>query len=133
MDVFSEDFYAAFGKAAYAMALADGALQPEEHARLLAALKEKLAALETQTDEFGANLSYYTVFAFEQEAEKGPDWPGAMDDFFAYVEENQLELPVDVKDRLVDILQEIAEAHDGIVASEQELLHAFIHRITNAA
>ncbi len=104
-----ERLYDAFGELIYALAMADGLIQPEE-----------LKALNTilQGHPWGSQIKW----SFDYESNKKIDlkevYKKALDTFTSHGPDKEYAY-------LVEILQKVAQASDGIDETEQEIIERF--------
>ena len=63
-------YYIELGKLFYAIANADGKIEPKEIAALREIIQNQFVTVEAESDEFGVNDAYYAEFEFETLNEK---------------------------------------------------------------
>ena len=104
-----ERLYDAFGELIYALAMADGLIQPEEIRALDAILQ-------------GHPWASQIKWSFNYEASKSIDlqdvYKKALDTFTQHGQDKEYIY-------LIDILEKVAKASDGIDANEQEIIERF--------
>ncbi len=104
-----ERLYDAFGELIYALAMADGLIQPEE-----------IRALNTILQ--GHPWASQIKWSFDYEISKGFDlnqvYKKALDTFTQHGQDKEYTY-------LIDILQKVAKASDGINEAEQEIIERF--------
>lgn len=104
-----ERLYDAFGELIYALAMADGLIQPEE-----------IQALDTILQ--GHPWASQIKWSFDYEVNKGLDikqvYKKALDTFTQHGQDKEYAY-------LIDVLQKVAKASDGIDVAEQEMIELF--------
>lgn len=127
----SKNFYIEFGKVVYSMAMADGDVQEEERARIVELVREKIAPLEEENDEFGTSLAFFTLFSFESEDENRMAIDVTMGSFSDYLKKYQKPIPLPMRKALVKTIKEIAKSYGRFTISEKELFETFVDDIEN--
>jgi len=123
--MYPEEFYVQYGKAVYALAMADGDVQGEEREQLMQSIRKELLPLEDKKDEFGSNLAYYILFAFEQLEEQAGGAQQCCNDFIQFIKERRLQVPPETQALLNQVMYRIADAYGGIDPGEQQVLEQF--------
>lgn len=104
-----ERLYDAFGELIYALAMADGLIQPEE-----------VRALDRILE--GHPWASQIKWSFNYESSKGLDlkdvYKKALDTFTQHGQDKEYAY-------LIEVLQEVAKASDGIDADEQKMIERF--------
>jgi uncharacterized tellurite resistance protein B-like protein len=115
------NFYIEFGKVIRAVAQADGKVQASEIKTLKNEINNRLSPLEERTDDYGNNLAASTTFAFESE-EPAPPCEKAVVEFENFLKRQQVAIPPQLAQELRHLLQNVAQAHDGIEDAERAIL-----------
>ena len=106
--------YDAFGELMHVLAMADGVIQPEE--------KEALTHI-LENHPYGKEV----VWSFNYEAEKNQDLEVVYQRVLNICHENG---PDPEYQLLLELMEEVAKASDGIVPSEQKVIDRFTHELT---
>ena len=115
-------FYRELGKLIYAIAKADGTIQQEEVDMFREALRKRLKPLEASLDDFGVDAAFYTELQFEAMLDESTKIDEAFDSFMNYFEENKSQISPEMKNATIQIINDIAEAYQGIISEEQALI-----------
>ena len=114
MQVTKEQLYDALGELMYALALADGVIQASE--------TEKLEAL-VQQHPWAAEIKW----SFNYEKQKGKTLEDAYQKAISICKDYG---PSEEYAFLMNVLESIAEASDGVVEAEQQLINRFRDELT---
>jgi len=109
-----QKLYDAFGELIYVVAMADGKIQEEE----IAVLEEKLA-----NHPFGENIKW----SFDYEVKKSNSINDLYRKVISYCEEHG---PTEDYVFLLEVMEDVANAHEGKDAKEQEVLDNFVRHLT---
>ncbi|MCB9232888.1 MAG: hypothetical protein H6581_14545 [Bacteroidia bacterium] len=118
----NKEFYKEFGKVLYAMAMADGEIQPNEKSVMFTMVREELAPLEKQSDEYGTDLAFYVLFSFEMEEEVNDSVENAINSFLFFLSNHQIKISPKVRNACLNILRKIAKSYGRITKPEGALL-----------
>ncbi len=83
-----KQYYKELGKLLYAIAIADGLVQPEESDKLHLLVKKELAHYEKTYDSSGMNQAFYVDFEFEELEKQHPEINGTVKTFNNFLETN---------------------------------------------
>lgn len=125
----NKQFYIEFGKVAYAMSMADGEIQEEERQILFDLVKEHLAPLEKQEDDFGSSIAFYTLFSFESEDEIQDTMENAFASFLDHLHTHKINLSGTIKDALTAILKKIAQSYGRFTKTEKAIMDKYLEEL----
>ncbi len=83
-----KNFYSEVGKLLYAIAKADGTIEPKEIKAIHQMVLKDLVPLESSTDEFGTDSAFYVEMEFDYLNEKLYDPDVAFNSFIDYVQDH---------------------------------------------
>jgi hypothetical protein len=83
-----KQYYKELGKLAYAIAIADGVVQPEERDKLHQMVTKELAFNERTYDSSGMNQAFYVDFEFDELERSRPGLNGTVKTFNHFLETN---------------------------------------------
>ncbi len=126
-----KQFYINLGKLVYAIAMADGRVQQEEIEKFREDLNELLLPLQEGVDEFGMDSAFYSEFEFEKLMDKNISMQEAFDSFSIYIDENKNDFNDELKEICIKIVENIAEAYEGIVQEEKDLIAALKEKLNS--
>ncbi len=117
-----QEFFIETGRLFYAIAMADGEVQPSEHKLILEMIRRNLKELESSSDAFGTANAYYTEFEIERLIDFKVEPPEAFNSFIDFATENLPEISPELRFQLVQMAENVAESWNGVVHSEHDLL-----------
>ena len=126
-----KQFYINLGKLVYAIAMADGRVQQEEIEKFREDLNELLLPLQEGVDEFGMDSAFYSEFEFEKLMDKNISMQEAFDSFSIYIDENKNDFNDELKEICIKIVENVAEAYEGIVQEEKDLIAALKEKLNS--
>lgn len=121
----TKEFYTAFGKLLYALAMSDGAVQEVEKNSILKLVKEKLVPLENFKHMNGSDLAHYTTFAFETADDQIESVEDALTQFVDYVKEHEEKIGREQIKVFNSIIKEVAKSYGRVTKKEQEIIDVF--------
>lgn len=77
---------------------------------------------EETADEEDADQAFHTEFEFENLREQNADMQTTFNSFIEFIDENHTHFNKKMKKNLIKAAHEIAEAYEGIVPAEQEVI-----------
>lgn len=83
-----KQYYKELGKLVYAVAAADGVIQPEERDKLHQFVLKEMASNETSVDSSGMNQAFYVDFEFDATEEKHPSDSEIIKSYSRFVHNN---------------------------------------------
>lgn len=84
-----KQYYKELGKLVYAVAIADGIIQPEELEKLNTTVMKQLVMNEPSSDSSGMNQAFYVDFEFEKSIDEKVDIDVAVKTFNQFIKNNQ--------------------------------------------
>lgn len=117
-----QEFFIETGRLLYAIAMADGEVQPDEQARILGIIRQNLKELEDSHDAFGTANAFYTEFEVERLIDFRVEPREAFASFIEFVRENGGEITAGIRSQIVKMAENVAESYNGIENHEAELL-----------
>ncbi|MCF8298130.1 MAG: hypothetical protein K9J13_11335 [Saprospiraceae bacterium] len=126
-----KQFYVNLGKLVYAIAMADGSVQQEEIEKFREDLNELLIPLQEGVDEFGMDSAFYTEFEFEKLLDKKVSMKEAFDSFMIFIDENKSDFTIELKAICIKIVENVANAYQGVVKEERELINALTEKLNS--
>ena len=121
----NKEFYIEFGKVAYAMMMADGEVQEGEKNAFLDMVRTELAPLESEADEHGTDLAFYSIFSFETESEFKHGVQDAFNDLLQYLHDRNIKLTPEIKKACLKVLNKVARAYGRFTKHEHEIFDRF--------
>ncbi len=118
-----QEFYIETGRLLYAIAMADGEIQEDEKSKMLNLVRDTLRKLENSVDAFGTSNAFYTEFELERLIDFNVESEESFNSFIDYLELNVSEITPDLKEIIISMAEEVAEAWDGVVAEENLYLN----------
>ncbi len=118
-----QEFYIETGRLLYAIAMADGEIQEDEKSKMLNLVRDTLRKLENSVDAFGTSNAFYTEFELERLIDFNVESEESFNSFTDYLELNISEITPDLKEIIISMAEEVAEAWDGVVAEENLYLN----------
>lgn len=106
-----KQYYKELGKLLYAVAMADGIVQPEEADKLHEFVLKELAHYEKTSDSSGMNQAFYVDFEFDDQLQKHRPLNGAVNTFKEYVEQNLEPGDETLMDRSINLVETVAYAY----------------------
>lgn len=83
-----KQYYKELGKLVYAVAAADGVIQPEEREQLHQFVLKEMASHEASVDSSGMNQAFYVDFEFDATEEKHPSSEVVIKSYARFVHNN---------------------------------------------
>lgn len=117
-----QEFFIETGRLFYAIAMADGEVQPSEHKLILDIIRRNLKELESSSDAFGTANAYYTEFEMERLIDFKVEPIEAFNSFIDFATENLNDISTDLRIQLVQMAENVAESWNGVVNTEHDLL-----------
>lgn len=121
--------YAEIGKLLYAVADVDMRISPQGKNKLKEIVSKELIAADTQRDEFGTPLAYYSEFEFEFLDGEIMDAETAFISFIDFLEEHKGALDVKMTDLCMHLARELAQVYYGTNQREEVLLERLIVKL----
>lgn len=106
-----KQYYKELGRLVYAVAMADGSIQPEERQALHETVLKELAANEMDADSSGMNKAFYVDFEFDFSENQHPKMTDAVRSFNQFVKTNSERGDKALLDRSVNLLERVAMAY----------------------
>lgn len=106
-----KDYYRELGRLLYAIAMADGIIQPEEIYELHHFVIKELALNERTYDSSGMNQAFYVDFEFDDQIVKHLPLNGAVKNFRKYIEKHIEPGDGPLIDRSVRLMEAVAYAY----------------------
>lgn len=106
-----KQYYKELGKILYAIAMADGVVQPEERDQLHAFVMKELAHNERTYDSSGMNQAFYVDFEFDDNVKNHKPLNGAVVEFKNFIETNIEKGDEDLLDRSIRLMEAVAFAY----------------------
>ena len=125
-------FYVELGKMLYAVANADGRVQPQEISALHESIENQFVAAEAESDEFGVNDAYYAEFEFETLKERNASVEQSFRSFIDYLRKNRKAIDGNMKKACISAAEAIARTHpesDSMEAKYLERLKEELEKI----
>jgi hypothetical protein len=105
-----KQYYKELGKLVYAIAIADGNIQPEEKDKLNSFVLKNLSHLEHETDTSGMNKAFYVDFEFDNSELMHIDTDLAVKSFSQYVNSNSEPGDEKLINQSVQLLEAVSDA-----------------------
>lgn len=106
-----KQYYKELGRMLYAIAMADGAVQPEEIDELHSFVMKELAHNERSHDSSGMNQAFYVDFEFEDNVKNHKPLNGAVPVFRNFIEHNAEKGDGELIDRSIRLMEAVAYAY----------------------
>ncbi|WP_317897602.1 hypothetical protein [Aurantibacillus circumpalustris] len=106
-----KQYYKELGKLLYAIAIADGVIQPEEREKLHQLVMKELAHHEKTYDSSGMNQAFYVDFEFEKLEKEEPKLNGTVKEFNHFVEKNLQVGDKELIDLSLKLMENVANAY----------------------
>lgn len=106
-----KQYYKELGKLVYAVAMADGTVQPEEREKVHEVVMKELAGFENESDSSGMNKAFYVDFEFEFSQNNPPDITQTIVSFNHFVNENIERGDKPLLARSIKLLDAVANAY----------------------
>ena len=106
-----KQYYKELGKLVYAVAIADGSIQPEERIKLHEMVRKELAAYESDSDSSGMNKAFYVDFEFEYSEVKHPLISEVVYSFNRFIHENSEPGDKQLLSHSIKLLESVSEAY----------------------
>lgn len=120
MDI--RQFYIAMGKLLYAVADADSVITRQERDELYHLISTRLTHRECNTDEFGTNDAWYTVFEFEAAEDAGLTANEAFNEFSEFIQEHWAIMDDDLRNICMLLADRLAESYHHTNAREKDMI-----------
>lgn len=115
-------YYKELGKLLYAVAKADGKINPHEVKELKRIIKSELVPAEKETDKFGTDAAFYTEFEFEAYEELDMDADLAYDSFISFVKEHNNYVTLEMREKAYFLATNVSDAFKGKNKAEKNLI-----------
>jgi hypothetical protein len=106
-----KQYYKELGKLLYGIAIADGAVQPEEADKLHQFVMKELAHNERTYDSSGMNQAFYVDFEFDEQVQKHQPFNGTVKNFRDFIEQNLEAADAGLIDRSIRLMEAVAFAY----------------------
>lgn len=106
-----KQYYKELGKLLYAIAIADGVIQPEEREKLHTLVMKELAHFERTFDSSGMNQAFYVDFEFDKMEKEQPKLNGTVKEFNHFVEKNLQAGDKELISRSIKLMESVANAY----------------------
>ncbi len=116
-------YYKELGKLLYAVAKADGKINPNEVQELKRIIKSELVPAEKETDKFGTDAAFYTEFEFEAYEELDMDADLAYDSFISFVKEHNNYVTLEMREKAYFLATNVSDAFKGKNKAEKNLIN----------
>ncbi len=83
-----KQYYKELGKLVYAVAAADGVIQPEERDKLHQFVLKEMASHESSVDSSGMNQAFYVDFEFDASEERHPSGEEVIKSYARFIQGN---------------------------------------------
>lgn len=120
-----KQYYKELGRLIYAIAMADGVVQPEEISKLHQFVTKELAHHEKTYDSSGMNQAFYVDFEFEELIRNHPPLDGAVTRFKTFITENSEPGDEALIDRSIALMEAVAYAYSK--TKERSILDQIKH------
>jgi len=117
-----QEFFIETGRLFYAIAMADGQIQPSEQSRMLDIIRQNLKELETSSDAFGTANAFYTEFELERLIDFKVEPREAFASFLDFVDENESEITPELRRLIIQMCEKVAESWNGVETTEADLI-----------
>ncbi|HAQ65977.1 MAG TPA: hypothetical protein DCR43_09035 [Bacteroidales bacterium] len=117
-----QEFFIETGRLFYAVAMADGEVQPSEQSLILDIIRRNLKELESSSDAFGTANAYYTEFEMERLIDFKVEPIEAFNSFVDFATENLSDISPELRLQLLQMAENVAESWNGVEHSEHDLL-----------
>ncbi len=118
----TRSFYKELGKLLYAVAKADGTINPNEVKELKRVIKSELVPAEKETDEFGTDAAFYTEFEFDIYEEMEIDTELAYDSFISFVKEHENYVTLEMREKAYYLATSVSDTFKGKNKAEKKLI-----------
>lgn len=126
----SRNFYKELGKLLYALAKADGEIQPKEEEKLIQLLREEQLHSEAGEDIPLSTEKYLTEFEFIIYREKNIAVKDAFLSFINFAKKNQNHIDENMKKTTLILAKKVLKSHKGINRLEQKMLEELMETLT---
>lgn len=107
----------------YAVASADRRLSGEETAKLYALVKQKWLAVDTSADDFGTDVAFQIISAYDLLAEDMPASEKCLKQFESFYGQHKSLFTDQIKALIVETAEAMAVSFRGMNKSELHILH----------
>ena len=118
----TRSYYKELGKLLYAVAKADGTINPNEATELKRIIKSELVPAEKETDKFGTDAAFYTEFEFEAYEEMDIDAELAYDSFISFVKEHNNYVTLEMREKAYFLATNVSDVFKGKNKAEKNML-----------
>lgn len=119
----TRSYYKELGKLLYAVAKADGTINPNEVKELKRIIKSELVPAEKETDKFGTDAAFYTEFEFEAYEEMDIDAELAYDSFISFVKEHDNYVTLEMREKAYFLATNVSDSFKGKNKAEKSLIN----------
>ena len=116
------NYYKELGKLLYAVAKADGKINPHEVQELKRIIKSEMVPAEKETDEFGTDTAFYIEFEFDIYEEMDIDADVAYDSFISFVKEHNNYVTLEMREKAYYLATNVCDAFKGKNKVEKNLI-----------
>lgn len=116
-------YYKELGKLLYAVAKADGKINPHEVEELKRIIKSELVPAEKETDKFGTDAAFYTEFEFETYEDLDIDADLAYDSYISFVKEHNNYVTLEMREKAYFLATNVSDAFKGKNKAEKNLIN----------
>jgi len=121
-----KQYYKELGKLVYAVAIADGIVQPEEREKLHQFVLKELASNERTYDSSGMNQAFYVDFEFDESEKSRLNLNGTVARFSKFINENIEPNDKKLIERSTTLLEVVANAYSK--KKEKSIVEQFINK-----
>jgi hypothetical protein len=121
-----KQYYKELGKLVYAVAIADGIVQPEERDKLHQFVLKELASNERTYDSSGMNQAFYVDFEFDESEKNSLSLNGTVTRFSEFIHENIEPNDKKLIERSTTLLEVVANAYSK--KKEKSIVEQFINK-----
>ncbi len=118
----TRSYYKELGKLLYAVAKADGTINPNEVTELKRIIKSELVPAEKETDKFGTDAAFYTEFEFEAYEEMDIDAELAYDSFISFVKEHNNYVTLEMREKAYFLATNVSDVFKGKNKAEKNMI-----------
>lgn len=125
-----KQYYKELGKLIYAVAMADGVIQPEEVDKLQSTVMKELVANEPSIDSSGMNQAFYVDFEFEKSESEHLDIDEAVRSFNQFIYLNNEPSDEALMRRSLKLLKNVSNVYTD---KKEKLIIALVEKKVNEA
>ncbi len=117
-----KSYYKELGKLLYAVAKADGKINPHEVQELKRIIKSELVSAEKEKDTFGTDAAFYAEFEFEAYEEMDVDADLAYDSFISFVKEHDNYVTLEMREKAYYLATSVSNSFKGKNKAEKTMV-----------